>query len=215
MQPQQPYTNPYDFIVNPQKPQRPSLINLNGGGMGSLKLRIAVVGVGIVLLIIIISVIGSLFSGGGNTVNMTSVAQDQSELIRVTTEATQDQSNDIQQNTTLYFAQNCELSVSSEQQRLLAFLTSHGVKLSSQQLALKQNSRTDSALSAAAASSTYDTTFLNVMQGDMNTYISDIKVAYAASSNPQEKQVLQTDYHDVELLQLQLTNAKNNVNAGT
>lgn len=213
MQPQQPYNNPYDFIVNPEKPQRRPALNLNGSNMA---MRIGLIAGLLVVIMIVIVVVSSLFSSSGsNVVNMTSVAQDQVELIRVTTEATQDQSNDISQTTTRYFADNCLLSVSSEHQQLMSFLTSHGVKLSTAQLALKQSSRTDAALQAAAASSTYDTAFLTAMQGDMGMYVSDIKVAYKASTNPQEKQLLSTEYKDAALLDQQLTSALNNVNAGT
>jgi hypothetical protein len=174
-----------------------------------------IVGV-LVVVVIILAVASSLLtSKGGNVTNMTSVAQDQVELVRVATEATQDQSADISQSTTRYFADNCLLAISSEQQRLLAFLTAHGVKLSTAKLALKQNSHTDAELTAAAASSTYDTAFLTAMQGDMSTYTSDLKVAYAASTNPQEKALLSTDYKDASLLEQQLTSALNNVSAGT
>jgi len=181
-----------------------------------MTIRIALVAVVIVLIIVIILVVGSLFSSSGsNVTNMTSVAQDQTELIRVATEATQNQSTDINQSTTRYFADNCLLAISSEQQRLLSFLSAHGAKLTTAKLALKQNSHTDTELQAAAASSTYDSAFLTAMQGDMGTYMSDIKVAYNASQNPQEKSLLATDYKDANLLTQQLTNAIGNVNAGT
>jgi hypothetical protein len=215
MQPQQPYSNPYDFITNPQKPSRPPLMSFSGGSGGGMGMRIAVVGIGLVLLIVILIAISSLFKGGSNVANMKLVAQDQAELVRVTTLATQDQSNDISQNTTLYFAMNTNLTVSSAQQKLLAFLSSHGAKISKATLALKTNSQTTQALSAAAASSTYDTTFLNAMQGDMSTYVADLKVAYAASKNPQEQQLLKTDYQSAQLLTQELTSAQNNVNSGT
>lgn len=213
MQPQQPYTNPYDFIVNPEKPPRKPLLSLNSSSMG---IRIAVIVAVVAIVIMLLLVVLSLFSSkGGNVVNMTSVAQDQQELIRVATEATQNQSNSIAQNTTLYFADNCLLGITSAQQKLLAFLSSNGVKLSAQQLALKQNPHTDQILTAAVASSTYDSAFLGAMQGDMNTYITDIKTAYAASQSPQEKKLLQGDYRSAQLLNQQLTSAVNNVNAGT
>jgi hypothetical protein len=214
MQPQQPYNNPYDFIVNPEKPARKPMVSLSGPGSG-IGMRIAIATVIFVLIIIAATVVASLFKGSGNSTNMTSVAQDQAELIRVTTLATQDQSNDISTQTTLYFAQNCDLSVSSEQQRLLAFLSKNGLKLSTAKLALKTNGQTTSALTNAAASSTYDTVFLNAMQGDMNTYIADIKTAYNASKSPTEKQILNTDYQDATLLNQQLKSAINNVGTGT
>ena len=215
MQPQQPYTNPYEFITNPQKSSRPPLMSFSGGRGNGTGMRIAVFGIGIVLLIVIMATIGTLMKGPSNVPNMKVVAEDQAEIIRVTTLATQDQSNDISQNTTLYFAMNTNLTVSSAQQKMLAFLAAHGSKLSTATLALKTNSQTTQALAAAAASSTYDTTFLTAMQGDMNTYMSDLKVAYASSKNPQEQQLLKGDYQSAQLLNQELTSAQNNVNAGS
>lgn len=215
MQPQQPYTNPYEFITNPQKPSRPPLMSFSGGSGNGVGMRIAVFGGGIVILIIIMVALSSLLKGPSNVPNMKVVAEDQAELIRVTTLATQDESNDISQSTTLYFAMNANLTISSAQQKLLAFLAAHGAKPSTATLALKTNNQTTQTLAAAAASSTYDTTFLTAMQGDMSSYMSDLKVAYAASKNPQEQQLLKGDYQSAQLLTQELTSAQNNVNAGT
>ena len=191
------------------------MMSFSGGSGNGMGMRIAVFGIGIVLLIVIFATIATLMKGPSNVPNMKVVAQDQAELIRVTTLATQDQSNDISQNTTLYFAMNTNLTISSAQQKLLAFLSAHGAKLSNATLALKTNNQTTQALAAAAASSTYDTTFLTAMQGDMSTYMSDLKIAYAASKNTQEQQLLKTDYQSAQLLSQELTSAQNNVNAGT
>lgn len=214
MQPQQPYSNPYDFIVNPDKPSRKQLVALPGGGNPMLG-RFIIVAVGVIVLIIAAVVVASLLSGSGNIPNMTIVAEDQAELVRVATLATQAQSNDVSQQTTMNFAQNSALSIASDQQQLLSFLSSHNTKLSTKTLALKDNPHTDQVLNAAAASSTYDPAFLTAMQGDYTIYVNDIKTAYAKSTNPTEKQLLQKEYKNAQLLEQQLQSAQGQVNSGT
>lgn len=213
MQPQQPYTDPYsnpynnqyDFIMNPQAPQRRPVLNLNGGSMG---MRIAVVAGGLVVLILIIVVVSSLFSGGGNVPNLTTVAEDQSEAVRVANLAVQDDSSHVTQVTTMNFAQNASLSIASDRAQLTTFLSSHGSKLSPNTLALKSNPATTQALSAAASSSTFDQAFLTAMQTDLETYASDLKQAYLHSQNTTEKQILSNDYNNEQLLMKQLTGAQ-------
>jgi len=213
MQPQQPYTDPYsnpynnqyDFIMSPQTPQRRPLLSLGGGSMVK---RIAVVAGGVVILIILIVMVSSLFSSSGNVPNMTIVAQDQNEVDRVATLAIQDDSSDVTQQTTMNFAQNASLSVASDQVQLLNFLTAHGTKLSTATLALKTNPATTQALSAAASSSTFDQVFLTAMQTDLETYASDLQQAYAHSQSNTEKQILNNDYNNEQLLMKQLTSAQ-------
>jgi len=208
MQPQQPYNNPYDFIMSPEKPQRTPLAGLSGGGMG---MRIAVVAVGVIVLIIAFVMLSSLFSSSGNVPNMTVVAEDQNELQRVTNLALQDHSSDVTQQTTMNFAQTSSLSIATAQAQLLSFLSAHGAKVSTGKLGLKANPATDRALTAAAASSTFDQAYLTAMQTDLEAYASDIKVAFANSQNATEKQILSKDYNDEQLLMQQLTSAQSSV----
>ena len=214
MQPEQPSSNPYDFIVNPAKPQRRSSLNLGVPGGPMVKRVIFVVGGGI-LLIMLVVIASSLLSGGSNVADMTIVAQDQNELERVATVATGDDENDISQQTTLNFAENSSLAIASAQQALTSFLGSNGAKLSAKTLGLRHSAQADQTLNNAASNSTFDQAFLSVMQGDLNTYATDMKTAYANSKNTAEKQLIQKDYQDAQLLITQVRNAEGQVGSGT
>lgn len=214
MQPQQPDSNPYDFIVNPGKPQKRSPLNLSMPG-GPMMQRIVLVAGGAILLIMLVIVASSLLSGGGNVADMTIVAQDQTELERVATVATGDDEANISQQTTLNFAENSSLAIASAQQALLSFLSSNGAKLSTKTLGLKHSTQADQTLSNAAANSTFDQAFLTVMQGDLNSYAIDMKAAFAHSTNTTEKQLLEKDYQDAQLLITQVQSAEGQVGSGT
>jgi hypothetical protein len=184
------------------------LLNLGGGSMA---IRIAIVVIGVVVLMILIIVASSLLSGSGNVPNLTIVAEDQNEIARVATIANNNASN-ISQATTSNFAQACALSVTSAQQQLVSFLGQHGTKLSTGTLAKKQNPSSDQALNAAITSSTFDQTFLNIMQTELSGYASDLKKAYAGAQNSTEKQLISNDYQDEQLLAQQLSSAQSALN---
>ncbi|HEY1835352.1 MAG TPA: hypothetical protein VGG13_00850 [Candidatus Saccharimonadales bacterium] len=205
MQPQTPYSDPYDFITNPKKPPRARLFKLPGGSFG---MRIAIVVGGGVIILIVLAIIASLFSGGSNAQQyVTAVAQDQTELARVAALATQ--SSAVSQQTTSNFAQTCSLSMTSAQQQLVSYLSSHGTELSASKLAFKQNPATDQALTNAAAASDYDQSFLGLMQTELKGYGSDLKEAYANTQNGATRQLLSNDYQGEQLLLEQLTSAQN------
>lgn len=210
MQPEQQYNNPYEFITSPQQPQRRQLVKLPGGSFG---MRIGLILGGGVVLVIVLAIIASLFSSGGNTQYVAAVAADQTELARVATLATQ--ASGVSQQTTSNFAQTCSLSMTSAQQQLLNFLSSHGTKLSSGKLALKANPATDQALTNAAAASDYDQTFLNIMQTELKGYGSDLQKAFANTQSSAERQLLSNDYQGEQLLLQQLTGAQNQLQNAT
>lgn len=207
MPPQQQNTGQYDFFMSPEKPSKPSLLGggSGGGNSSSLAMRVGLILGGAVVLIIIIVVLSSLLSGPSNIPHLLTVAEDQNELVNLATTGTQDATEAVTQN----FSQNCALSMQSAQGQLINFITSHGGgKPGSKTLALKQNPATDTALSNANASSTFDSTYINVMQNQLNVYKSDLNTAYKNSQNTAEKQLLANDYTDAQLL-LQELNSPN------
>lgn len=195
-----PQSNQYDFILNPTKPPKRSVLPSNNG----LITRLAVV-LGIIVLVIIAFVVGSsLFSGKSNVPKLTVVAQQQAELIRIANlETTIAPSQASQQNRD--FTESCLLSITSAQQNLTAFLSKHGVKLSTKVLGLAKNVQTDSTLNAAAAASTFNAAYTNVMQNQLGLYETALKTAYTNTQNATEKTFLAQDYAGAQLLLKQLT----------
>lgn len=203
MQPQ--LSNDYDFIMDPGKPPRQSMLpGLPGGSGNPIIKRVGVV-LGIVIVIIILFVVGSsLLGGSGNTPKLTLVAEQQNELIRVATLATTIGAQQSSQPN-LDFTQSCLLSITSAQQALVSFLGQNGVKLSTKTLALAQNSQTDTTLNTAVAASTFNAAYSTVMQNQLGLYKTSLQNAYKTAGNTTEKQLLLSDYTGAQLLLQELT----------
>jgi hypothetical protein len=168
---------------------------LKGLGGQSLKKRLIIVGGLVVILIIFAVILSSILGGSNNTMALVAVAQDQNELARVAGEA----SGEAAQQTTQNLGESVQLSITSAQQQLTAYMKSTGQSASSSQLSATKNTKTDAELTAAEAASDYDVVFTQVMQSQLNNYVHDIKTAYP-TAGPKGKTVLQADYGGAKLL---------------
>lgn len=192
MQPQQPPSTPYDFITNPVKPPKPSPLM----GMSYGKKLALLIGGALALIIFLAIIFSTVFKNEGNVPYLTAVAQDQSEIVRVATKANvQGVSSD-----TKGFSQAVSLSVSSDEQQLLNFLSKHGVKLSNKKLSLGLKTSTDQSLTAAVQASNFDETFENIMQSYLSDYANDLKAAFNNTQNTQERAILSDQYQNSQLL---------------
>jgi len=184
---------PYDFIMNPEKPGK---VPLNPLGSSS-KQRVMVLGGGAVLLIIVIVILSSLFKGGGlNAAPLITVAQEQSELVRVAAAGAQASSDD----NTQAFAYSVQLSVTSDQQKLLSYLSSLHHTIKPEVLALKHSTDVDTQLANAQASNTYDATLRTVLQNDLSSYSQSLKAAYASNPGPRGDKILSDEFNAAQLL---------------
>lgn len=201
MQPQQPSgtpaapsgSDPYDFILQYNHP---------GSGMhgsSSTTSRILIVAGGAVILLVAAFIFFKVVSKPSNPTAalMVSVAQQQTEMARIATQAA---TEDAVAQPTIDFATTAQLSLQSDQQSLLALLKEHGSTPSDKLLAATQSSQTDSQLTAAKAAGAYDQAFAGVMQNELNTYEQTLKQAFAASQSATEKQWLQTAYGHAQSL---------------
>jgi flagellar basal body-associated protein FliL len=202
MQPQQPYYPPpntptpqggagqFDFIVNNSTPSR-----------GPNKKTLLIFGLGAALLIIVLAwvILALAFSGNGSaTAPLVSIAQQQNEIARVAKSAntpgnltTQDARN---------FSRNTELTIETDQSKLIDLLKKNGTKLNNKLLAAKQSATTDEALSAAAASGTYDSTLTSTLQTQLNSYQASLNNAYGSATSASEKKLLKAEYNNATLL---------------
>lgn len=205
---QQPYEAPqgpqsnYDFFLNAEKPPKRKLLPNLGGG-SSLAVRAVVIAVLLFAVIIIVAIGISLFGGSGKQPKLLTVAQDQNELVRVATEATttgQDQST----QTTLNFAESAMLGLTSDQLQLTNYMAAHGGKPSAGQLAATKNTSTDTTLSNSIASSSFNATFINIMQNQLKSYEADLQSAFQSANTTAEKQLLTNEYGNAKLLLQQL-----------
>ncbi len=209
MQPEQPYYQPptmppvqpnpqnggqFDFIMgNAPKASRP--VRSGGGKTWVVVLIGAVVVIGLLWLIL------SLVTGGGGsskTAPLVSLAQTQTEIARVAKSA--NDSNQLRSQDVKNFAQNTQLSMQTDEQSMVDLLKKNGVSLKDKQLALKQNSQTDSTLKAALGSDTYDSTFVSLMQTQLQSYQTALQQAYSTATSQTEKKLLSDDFNHVNLL---------------
>jgi len=189
----------YDFFLKDEKPKRTF-----GGGPTSTKGRIFVVAAGFFILLIIIIIFVSSLSGG-KTPNLLKVAQDQNEIVRISTAGALKAAH----TSTKQFAITTQLSVGSAQTDLLAYLKKNGVKYSPKQLGLTHSLTTDQQLTSAAAASLYDQTYDSIMKSQLQTYSSDLKVAFTATHAAQLRTLLNNDYKGAQLLLTQVADDNN------
>lgn len=186
--------------MNPGKPPKRSGLANNNSTATRIGVVVALVVVVLIFFVIILSLLSS--SGGSNT-KLTTIAQQQNEIIRVATLANNSGTTQTSQATN-DFSQNCLLSITTAQQKLLTYLSAHGTKLGTKQLALAKNSSTDATITAAIASSNLDAVYKNVMRNELQTYENAVKDAYGSTSSAAVKQLLSDEYSGAVLLLQQL-----------
>ncbi len=177
--------NPYEFIMNPNAPKRKSL-----GSGNSLLTRIALLLGGLVVLMIVVAVLISAIGPKSSTPGLIAIAQRQQEIIRLTTNAKSQTTN---QDTT-NFITNSNVSTISSQQEVTAYLTAHGTKLNNKQLALDQNSQTDAFLSNATNANNYDNAITQTLTQQLVTYEGLLQTTFKQTSGKLAKQLLQNCY---------------------
>ena len=203
-QPSQLGHNPYDFILNPPKPanQHPlGRLPIPQVGGKSLVAQIVVLVGGAVVLMIIIAVVISMLTGNKlNTTDLINLAAEQSELVAIATSG----GGMVSQADNQQLAINTQLTIETDNQALLNFLASEGIKPSTKQLAADNNSEITIELQNAQQSSTQDVVFAQIMQSQLQTYTSNIKKDYNEASNTKLRQLLNTDYVQSQLLLKQI-----------
>lgn len=195
-----PPQNNFDFIVNPAKKQRKSLLPSFGGG-GLLPKIILLVG-GAVAIMVVLWVVTVIFGGGGSDVGrITGLVQSQQEIVRVAGSVEDNLFGQNLRNAT----SNSKNTIISQQSQWNTVLTEQGVELKKDQLALKESAETDEALAAALTSGTLDEAYAEVLENMLRSYATEIENFYNQSKNNAEKERLSANYRAVGLLLQQLT----------
>ena len=179
--------NPYEFIIAP--PVKSTRLGFGGLQNSATKRLLVVAGVAILIIILGI-IITSFLPKSSSTQSLTAIAQEQQELMRVAAQGETQAASE----TTRGLAYTIDLSIGTDQTQVLAYLTKHNTKLSVKQLSLTQDKSTDATLTAAQASSTFDSAFEKVMASQLQTYLSDLQKAYNSTSKTDVKQLLSTSY---------------------
>jgi len=163
--------------------------------------RIGIVAGGLLLLVIIFSLLKSIIVGHPNTAGFVTAAQEQQELIHLTTNAVQQQGLS---TTNMNSALTTQLSLTSGQHDILTYLRNNHVKVKTKQLNLQVSAALDTQLTTAAAASTYNQTFHDIMKTKLTTYTQTLKQTYTQTKGPKGRALLSQEYDGAQLLLQQL-----------
>jgi len=186
--------NHYDFIMNPEKPaKKPSLTGFSGN---SFWIKIVALVVGALLIMAVIGVGASLFIGNKtNLQDIVAITQTEQELVRLS-----DQGRGASDQSVKNAAINTDVSLKSQQNVWLSFLSKRHRKVKPAELSLTKDLTTDTKLKAAQASSTFDTVYTELMRTKLTAYAASLKTAYNKAANPTQKSLLANDYNQTALL---------------
>lgn len=209
-EPEQNQQNPYEFIMNPQQPAKRNtpIPGVKDPFIARLILIIAVV---VAVVVIVGVVVSQLLSRSQvNIPDLIGLAQSQQELIRVADQGATSGTQPVTRN----FAINVQLALRSEQLQLLAYLQSQGHKLSATTLSLKKSKTTDTQLTTAQQTSTFDSTFVQLMQNSLTAYNTEVQQVLSGATGTNEKKILNVDQTAATML-LQQVPTQESVQTGS
>jgi hypothetical protein len=205
---QPPTGNSYDFILNPQKAPKPKKVGL--GGNSNLALTIGFIVGGAVLIMTVLAVLLSFLGGnGGRTTDFVSLAQTQTELIRVSDQGARTAVRQATKNLSV----TIQYSLSTQRQQTINYLMRNGTTVGEKDLTLKRNATTDQQLVSAKSTSTFDLVFAQIIQDNLTAYANSLKQVHGLTTNQFEKQLLSTYYEQTQLLISQVPFTKDSIDA--
>lgn len=206
MQPNTPYVQPptqpgqqpnYDFIMNSGQPQKKSLLP----GSDNLLGRLIIVAVLLILVFVGFSVVRSILSGPSPELYYKIITQDQTALLD-TLKKSELETTLSEKNKT--FAVTAKLSLMSARSETIQYMNLAGFKVKEKELTLRIKPENTAKLTQAAAASTYNEVFEEVISEQLDTYQRDLKTAYHHTKGPKGRELLSKKYDDAGLLRKQL-----------
>jgi hypothetical protein len=185
--------SPYDFFMGSDNTPPKNT------AAGKKLLFMVAMGVGILAAL---AVLLAVITGGSKaSPQLVSVLQSQQEIVRVAKDGTKN----AQATNLKNFSLTASISLTSAQSELTTYINKLGGKVGKNELNLAKNPQTDKALAASITTSTYDTTYTSVMQGELNTYETKLQSATVAALSENERALLQRYIIGAQLLRVQLT----------
>lgn len=192
MPPQNPNRN-FDFILQDSHQKSNRLLRLPRLPK-KVKLILASV-IGLFIILIVISILSSHKSSANQP--FINVLSRQQEIMRVT-QLTQQQLQ-LQDPATQALAATTYSSVSSEQQQLIGYLASNGIKVSTKSLTGDQNKNTDLQLESAAQNNNLDAAYTSYLKQALGVYQTDLQTA-AKTAGPNGKKLLNEAFDSTKTL---------------
>lgn len=181
----------YDFILNPQKPQRSRL------AMNSMKQRILVVGGAIGVLIVVIVLLSSIIGGLGSKSNeqFLDLAAYQSELGRVLELGAERARSTATKNK----AVTASYTLNTDYQRTVTIINNRGVKPPKDLLARYKGGDSDQKLDAAEKANNFDSVYEEIYKEKLTNYRAKLNEIYPSLA-PNEQAVLKDYSNHAKLL---------------
>ncbi len=175
----------YDFILNPAQPMPRRTM----GSSSALRLTLIVGGIGLVLTLCIV-ILMSLLRSSPPTQTILGVVQRQQEIIRLSSlgedEATTESLKGL--------AYTVDLSMSTSQDQVLAYMDKIGGEVPPEQLGLKRDKTTDTLLENAKTTSTFDATLLQTLEDQLELYLKELQGAHRQVDGRNIKKILSDSF---------------------
>mgnify|MGYP007083597512 CR=1 FL=1 len=184
-------SNQFDFIMNPQKPQKPSLLP------GGPKIKMVILGLGIVTVVIVLLaiILGVFSSGDATTEALVKISQQQTEIIRIATDGNKKAGSE----KTRKLASMTSMTIATDQQNMLSYLAKQKRKVKPKELNLLVDKKTDTKLAAASSNGRYDEVFTQILLEQLTQYQTALKSNFN-SVGDKGKDVLNKSYDNVTLI---------------
>lgn len=195
----------YNFIFG-NKPKR-SIFSPNSS---SMKAKLVVVLGGILIIVIIFSVFNSLFNTPlFNKSDFLRILQDQSQILNITSTNLNQQiiQSSISANNS-NFAAEVTLVLNSDQSSINSYLKNNGIVFTPQMENLTVSSSYITQLTNAVSANNFNPTFNTIFTSLFDSYLSDLKTAYASEKGPIGKKLLSNEYHNASMLLKMLNSPK-------
>ena len=184
--------------VDPSNPGKTSLLSLGnlggGGGPGGKKFIFLIAGA-ISIIVILLGIVA--FAPKDNTnLAFFGIAQTQQEIIRVCTQG----SLKGKTQTTRNFSITCVTTLTTSQQQLLAYMSKAKLDYDSKQLEGKKNSQTDTRLTQAQSSSTFDSVYREIIQAQLTAYNRSLTAQLGTTTSSTGREVLTKNQTTNEIL---------------
>ncbi len=185
----------YDFITNPTKPPKKTILAHKGLSKGQ---RVLIVIVGFLVLFILLIMFFSFLSSSGkpNATQLKAVVQQQAELARVSDSASTNLGSDKARN----IAAKVKAVMISQQNTMTAQLKTMKIKISSKELLSAKNAQTDQDLATAQKNGRYDDAYIQAIRNELEDYKKTLQTAFNGSKSKSTQAILNEDYKETNLL---------------
>lgn len=181
----------FDFIMNPNQPQKKSL--LPSGPKQRLLLFVIAGAIALMFLIILFAII--LGGRQTNTEQVVSLAQKQNEIVRIAAIGNTKAGGPEAQK----LAALTSLTITTDQKKTTDWLSKQKTKVSSKDLAKGANSKTDAELTSAEQNGRFDEVFIKTLTAQLEDYRTSMQSTYP-SLGATGKALLEQNDKNVELI---------------